>query len=153
MQAKAGFFKVFICQSAGFIALIGLSWLNECVGLRALVLGHQPYIPDFRESALEMLFALTVWLLVLGATRRIMARVHQLEGVTRVCAWCHRVGTDGRWVAVEEFMASKLDVSTTHGMCEDCVVKQEALMEAELKPGPSPAGGPAGHVRIRPSDA
>jgi hypothetical protein len=124
--------KVLLCQSAGFIAIIGLSWLDECLGLRALVLGDHPYISDFRESTFEMLFVLAVWLLVFGATRRIMARVKHLEGFMRVCGWCHRIGTEGRWVRADEFLARKFDVHTTHGMCEECTAKQEALVDAEV---------------------
>ncbi len=124
--------EVLLCQSAGFLAIIGLSWLNECLGLRALVLGDHPYISDFRESTLEMLFVLAVWLLVFGATRRMMARMHHLEGFMRVCGWCHRIGTDGSWVRADEYLARKFDVHTTHGMCEECAAKQEALVDAEL---------------------
>src|ERR1051325_5475843 len=63
--------KVLIHQSIGFVAIIALSWVNESLDLRSLILGDHPYISDFRESTLEMLFVLAVWLIIAGSTRRL----------------------------------------------------------------------------------
>ena len=133
MLEKIRFGKVLVCQSIGFVAIILLSWFNEVVGLRSLILGDHPYISDFRESTLEMLFVLAIWFIVVGATRRLLTRANHLESFLRVCSWCRRIGTDGRWVQLEEFMSVKFDTLTSHGMCEDCVKKQMAAFEAQAK--------------------
>ena len=121
--------KVLLYQSLGFLAIIALSWIDELVDLHTLILGNHPYISDFREATLEMLFVLTVWLLVCGSTRRLLARVRHLEGFMRVCSWCHRVGSEGRWIPVEQFALTKLNLQTSHGICEECLKKQETAME------------------------
>src|SRR3954454_12663598 len=123
--------KVLIAQSCGFIAIIALSWIDEIVGLRSLILGNNPYISDFRESALEMLFVLVVWLLVAGTTERLLKRVSKLERYVHVCAWCHRVGQNKEWMSFEQFVERKFDTHTTHGMCEDCLARKRAEL-AEL---------------------
>jgi hypothetical protein len=121
--------KVLMHQSIGFVAIIALSWVNESLNLRSLILGDHPYISDFRESTLEMLFVLAIWLIVCGSTRRILARVNHLEGFMRVCSWCRKIGSDGHWVPLEEYMATNFHTPTSHGICEECLRQQEAAVE------------------------
>jgi hypothetical protein len=149
MQEKLRFGKVLFCQSAGFIAIILLSWIDEMIGLRSLILGEHPYISDFRESTLEMLFVLAIWLIVVGTTRRLLVRVNHLEGFLRVCAWCRRIGNGGKWTQLEEFMSAKFDTLTSHGMCEDCLKKQQEALEAQAKQRLLPLDAPA-HAEAQP---
>src|SRR5262245_57862672 len=118
MKDRVPSMKVLLAQSIGFIVIIALSWFDELVGLRSLILGDHPYISDFKESTLEMLFVLAVWLLVLGSTRRMLGHLHHLEGFMRVCAWCRRIRCDGRWVPLEEFLIRNFDTRTSHGICD-----------------------------------
>jgi hypothetical protein len=128
------FRRVLLCQSAGFLAIIALSWFDEVIDLRSLVLGNNPYISDFRESALEMLFVLAVWLLVAGTTQRLFSRVSHLEKYLRVCAWCHRVGTGREWLKFEEFLERRFETRTTHAICEECMHRHRtALSELHEK--------------------
>ncbi len=122
--------KVLLVQSAGFLVIIALSWFDELIDLRSLILGDHPYISDFRESALEMLLVLAVWFVVAGATRRLIRRVYYLEGFARVCAWCHHISFKGSWVRLEEFLEQGFDTPTTHSMCPKCVRVQKAAIEA-----------------------
>ena len=125
------FRSILLCQSFGFIAIIALSWFDEVIGLRSLVFGNNPYISDFRESVLEMLFVLAVWLIVAGTTQRLLARVSKLEKYLRVCAWCHRVGMEKEWMQWEEFMARRFETRTSHGICDECLHRHRTAM-AEL---------------------
>lgn len=133
--------KVLRVQSLGFLAIIAVSWFDELIDLRSLVLGNHPYISDFRESALEMLIVLTVWFLVVGATRRVAKRMTYLEGFARVCAWCHHICFKGSWVRLEEFLQREFDTPTTHGMCPSCEKAQKAAIEQARKA----AAGHAAH--------
>jgi len=125
--------RVLLIQGVGFLVIIALSWFDELIGLRALILGDHPYISDFREAALEMLLVLAIWLLVAGATRRVIRRVYYLEEFARVCAWCHRISFKGGWVRLEEFLRRGFDTPTTHGMCPSCVQAQKAALEQARK--------------------
>ncbi len=98
MQTKFPLSKVMLYQGVGFLAVIALSWFVELTGLRGLVLGGHPYISDFRESALEMLLVLGVWLLVATSTRRILTHARYLEGFMRVCSWCHHIDYKDEWI-------------------------------------------------------
>ena len=120
-------------QSFGFLAIIAVSWFNELFDLRSLILGNHPSISDFRETALETLLVLAVWFLVVRATRRVLQRVHYLEGFPRVCAWCHHISHKSGWVRLEEFLNREFDTPTTHGICPSCAQKQKAAIEEARK--------------------
>jgi hypothetical protein len=128
MEKKKRFTKVLYSQAAGFVVLIGLSWVNELIDLRSLVLGEHPYISDFRESTLEMLFVLAVWLIVYGSTSRMLARMEKLEGFLRMCSWCRRIGSKGHWLSTEDFFHRRFETKTSHGICDDCMKEQAAAL-------------------------
>lgn len=121
--------KILLYQSVGFLSVIGLAWLDDRIGLSTLILGDDPVLPQFHASLLEVLFALVVWLLVSGATRRMLARMKYLEGFMRVCAWCRRIDYRGRWMPFEEFLQKGFDTPTTHGICEECLVREKKAAE------------------------
>jgi hypothetical protein len=121
--------KVLLYQSLGFLSIIGLSWLDESLGLSNLVFGEHPFIPKFHASILAMLFILAVWLLVTASTRRMLERVKYLEGFLKVCAWCRRIDHKGQWMPLEDFMQEGFDTPTSHGICETCLAQQKAAVE------------------------
>ncbi len=119
---------VLVSQAIGFVVLVAISWINELIDLRSLVLGEHPYISDFRESTLEMLFVLVVWLIVYGSTRRLLARMVELERFLHVCSWCRRIGSTGRWMSTEEFFDRRFNTKTSHGICEECIKEQQLAL-------------------------
>jgi len=129
MQKQKQPSKVFVYQSVGFLAIIAVCMLDELVGLTSLVLGDQPYISDFRGTILKMLLTLGVWLVVAGSTRRVLARLRYLEGFMKVCAWCHRIEHQGRWMPFEEFLKMGFDTPTSHGICNKCQDKMKIAID------------------------
>ena len=128
MEKQVPLSKVMLYQSAGFLAIIALTWLDELIALPSLIFGESSLILNFRASALKMLLVLTVWFLVATATRRILAHVRYLEGFMRICAWCHYIDFKGRWVSMEDFLQQGFDTPTTHGICPICLAKQRAAV-------------------------
>ncbi len=129
MRKEARSTRILLYQSLGFLAIMSLSWFDELIGLRGLVLGNHPYISDFRESTLEMLTVLAVWLVVALSTHRVLSRTRHLESFMRVCAWCRRIEHCGRWMRIEEFLKMGFDTPTSHGICEECLEKERAALE------------------------
>ena len=121
--------RVMVYQSAGFLAIIGLSWLDEFLGLPSLILKDHPYISDFHESTLEMLLVLGVWLLVSASTRRVLEHVRRMERFMRICAWCRRVKHEGHWVRLEVFLEQGFQVPTSHDICPECLAKEKAAVK------------------------
>lgn len=114
--------RVLLYEVLGFTVIITLSWLNELLGLAALLIGgdHQR---NWREAAFETLVILVVAVPTVLLTRRVVARLHYLEGFLRICSWCRRVESDGSWVIVEDFFTKQLDTKSTHGICPTCAEK------------------------------
>jgi hypothetical protein len=133
VQKQVPISRVLRVQSVGFLVIIAVSLFNEFIDLRTLIFGDHPYLFYFGGSALEMLIVLAVWLLVVGATRRVIQRVYYLEGFPRVCAWCHHINFKSRWVRLEEFLKREFDTPTTHGICDSCAQKQKAAIKEARK--------------------
>jgi phosphoserine phosphatase RsbU/P len=89
----------------------------------------------------ELVARVDVGLRVVGLQRSLAARIRQLEEVlTRVhnleqllpiCAYCKRIQSDGGWMGVEGFLTSSAGVRFSHGACPSCAEK--CLAEAGLK--------------------
>lgn len=129
MQKKARP-KVLLYQNVGFLAIIGLSWLDAFLDLSSLIFGeHYPFQP-FHPPILQTLFICAVWLLVATSTRRVLERVKYLEGFMKVCAWCRRIDSGGRWMPIEQFLEQSFDTPTSHGICRDCFSREKAAAES-----------------------
>ncbi len=121
--------RILLYQSIGFLAIIGLAWLDDWLNLSQLIFGENSLLPDFHASTLSMLFILAVWFLVMTSTRRMLDHVRYLEGFLKVCAWCRRIDHRGRWISLESFLQEGFDTPTSHGICEDCLKQQKAAVE------------------------
>lgn len=121
--------RIVFIQHFGFLAIIVVCFLNELLKLPTLIFSDHPFSYVFRRSTLDMLLVLTVWFLVGRATGRAMERIRYLEKFLRVCSWCRRIEYHGEWMRWEEYMRKGLETPTTHGICPECMVKQQEAVE------------------------
>lgn len=49
----------------------------------------------------------------------IVRRLHDLEGLIKVCAWTKRVQWEGQWITFEEYLAKRFNLHCTHGISEE----------------------------------
>ena len=55
-----------------------------------------------------------------------MAKIKILRGLLPMCAWCKKVRDDnGYWKKVETYVEEHSDASFTHGICPDCLKKND----------------------------
>src|SRR5579859_8191786 len=147
MQVQKSGSKVLWYECFGFGLILLLSWLNKVVDLPSLLVGGSAHASKLRDSAIETVLILLIWAFVHSLTRRLVARLHYLEGMLRVCAWCRKVGHGDRWVRLEQYFAEDFQIGTTHGVCPDCLVKLEedtrrfyrSQAQASESPDPSAA--------------
>lgn len=53
-----------------------------------------------------------------------LAEVKTLSGLLPICVYCKKIrDDDGYWNQIESYMAKKVDVEFTHGICPDCANK------------------------------
>lgn len=125
MQVQKSGSKVLWYECFGFGLILFLSWANKMVDLPSLFVGGAAHASKWRDSAMETVLILLIWAFVHSLTRRLVARLHYLEGMLRVCAWCRKVGHGDRWVQLEQYFAEDFQIGTTHGVCSDCLKKLE----------------------------
>lgn len=125
--------KVLTYQSVGFLSIIGLSLLDDWLGVSNLVFGDHAWLPEFHQSTLAMLLILVVWLLVATSTRRVLQQLQRLEEFMKVCAWCRRIEYKGQWIPIEKFLEQGFDTPTTHGICQECLEREKAAAQRALE--------------------
>jgi hypothetical protein len=109
-------------ESASFLLVVALSWMSEISALPHFM-GAQQYVGNWRESTLETFIVTFVAIPVLVITRRLLSRLHYIEGFLRVCAWCKKINHNDQWIPLEDFFQEKFAMETSHGMCSACAEK------------------------------
>jgi len=55
-----------------------------------------------------------------------LANIKTLKGLIPICAWCKRIRDDkGYWTRVETYIRQHSDASFTHGICPECLRKED----------------------------
>lgn len=114
--------KIIRIEVQVFSLIILLTWVDELVNLPARLFGGE-YHTNYPEAMLETLIVLGVAIPVIALTKKLLARLHYLEGFLRVCAWCRMVDHDGHWLVLEEYFQRRFSTATSHGMCPECYAK------------------------------
>jgi hypothetical protein len=129
MKKNSQLSKIELIQNLGFLGVIVLGFMDDLLQLPGLISSDHPFAFVYRRTTLDMLLVLAIWFLVSRSTRRILDRVHYLEKFMRVCAWCRRIHFKGQWMPLEEFMRESFDTPTTHGICKECLGRQQAAID------------------------
>ena len=115
--------RLLLYESLGFVLLITVSWLDELMGLPALLFVSAVQ-PNWHEAALETVIILGAAIPTLWLPRRLVRRLVYLEGFLHVCAWCRKINVnDDQWMPMEEYFKTELNTKTTHGICQECSEK------------------------------
>lgn len=71
--------------------------------------------------------------------QKALSRVRRLEGLIPICAYCKRVrNEEAYWERVEQYVQSRSTARFSHGICPECLAREEAKQEG--MPGPAEAG-------------
>ena len=106
-------------QAAGFLTIIALSWLDELLSLPSVLFGGMAH-SNWRESAMETVVIMLVWIPSFVLTRRLLARLFYLENFLRICAWCRKIGHQDQWLPIEEYFSRGFAIETSHSICPEC---------------------------------
>jgi len=150
MKVRKSGSRVLWYESLGFGLILFLSWLNKFVDLPHLLTASDARLTKWRDGFIETLLILLTWAFVYSLTKRLVERLHYLEGMLKICAWCRKVGHEDRWMRLEDYFAEDFHIDTTHGVCPECMkrleedTKQFHRSQAALQPPtqqqkPSPA--------------
>ncbi len=116
---------ILIGEAVGFIILFFVTWLDEGVILPYHWLGSWFGPGTWDEAALESVAIALVGFSVIAYTSCLLSKLHYLESLLRVCAWCRKLELNGKWVPMEEFLDKAGDIKCSHGICIDCASRMQ----------------------------
>lgn len=119
-------------MAIGFTIILALTWAAEIIALPHL-LYNEPKDFLWERVLIRSAVIIAIWAWVHFTTRRLLRRLHELEGFLLVCSWCRKVGKDGGWLTMEEYFGSHLRTETSHGICPDCAEKQLAAHHTAVR--------------------
>ena len=129
MQTEKYVSRILWYQGFGFLAIIALTWLIKYFDLLGYFGGEDADSVLWRESILETTLVILVAIPALVLTKRLVSRLHHLEGLLRVCAWCKRLEDDDEWVPLEEYFRHNFHMQTSHGMCLTCAENMKGQIQ------------------------
>ena len=92
-------------------------------------------VQNLRQSLHEQLEVRRELEKALDEIRRSTEETRRLQGQLQVvCAWTKRINIEGRWVALDEFLTSKLNTQITYGVSPEAM--QEVLHTVEKAGAP-----------------
>ena len=112
-------------EAIGFFVIVAAIWVDELWDLPHRLFGAPmtPFRPE--EAIAESTLVVTLCVIVMWQSYRILRRVAYLESMVVMCAWCRRVRHGGAWMSVEAFLAQH-NARTSHGTCPDCAAHLRA---------------------------
>lgn len=119
-----------VLELVGFGLVAGAIWLNHVFDFSHRLFGGADGALGSHEALWEAGLVLMLGAVVTFFTVR---TARHLESLISICAWCHQVKLEDRWMSVEEFLANHRS-ETTHGICEACAARWEAEMAAPATP-------------------
>lgn len=129
----------------GFSIFIALCWTTEFIHLPHLLF-NEPDQFVWTRVIFRTLVISGIWCWVHVTTKQLLKRLHYLEEFLHVCSWCRKLGQDGEWITMEQFLGS-FDTKASHGICPACFREQLDAHAEEKNARPSPvAGGPRPHT-------
>ncbi len=116
--------RILLYQNIGFLTVILISWLDELIGLPSIIMGTS-HAHIWGEAILESIIVIIVWIPVNTMTHILLKRLFYLESLVKMCAWCRRIEYENKWYTQEQFYKLGFNADVTHGICHDCLEKQE----------------------------
>ncbi|MCP4271632.1 MAG: response regulator, partial [Gammaproteobacteria bacterium] len=75
----------------------------------------------------ELLARVETHLELLKVFRGQVDEIRELRDILPICAWCKKIrDDDGFWSQLEDYFNRKVDVQFSHGICPDCMKKEQA---------------------------
>lgn len=140
MKSSNPHLKIIAVEVLSFGLIICVSWANETLAFAQRIWGES-FSTNWHEALLETCVVILVAVPTVGLTWKIVKRLHYLEGFSRICAWCGKVGEDEEWLTTDEFFKKAFLKETSHGICPACA---DSILNKQSAPAPVPFRGVTG---------
>ncbi len=121
MKSRNKDLVIIVIEISAFAISLATIWLDEFLDLPYRYLGSPPTPYRLAEYIIETGTISVVAVLVIVATVLIQKRARRFEEFVRVCGWCRKVWVNDHWVPFEKYMEIRHQLTSSHGICDDCL--------------------------------
>jgi len=82
----------------------------------------------FTACLIGIVGATSIWL-----TWHYSRKSNSMRDMLVICAWTHRVKSNGKWIPLEEFFTTQLGYAVSHGLSEARLMKMRHEFDSEWK--------------------
>lgn len=128
----SGFTYIAIWQSAAFMILFLLIWVNEIIDVPALLYGTQQTPPDLTRACVSSAAVLLAAIIAIGHTY--VQQQNLIFGLITICSYCHKVRIhEEDWERIEEYVGKRTAANFSHGICPTCYAEQQEKIFAPAR--------------------
>ena len=133
-----GFTYIAVWQSAAFLILFLLIWVNELIDIASLLYGTAPAPPDLTRACVSSAGVLLAAIVAIGHTY--VQQQQLIFGLLTICSYCHKVRiNEADWERVEEYVGKRTAANFSHGVCPSCFEQAQTELAQELDSIGTPA--------------
>lgn len=112
--------RIILSESAGFLMVIIVLWLDEILDLPHRFFGAPVTPINWVESIFEtFIVSLLAWLIIL-LTMKLLKRIKVLEGILPICSFCNKIRIRGEWIPFDSFIRNHSEADFSHSICPEC---------------------------------
>ncbi len=115
--------KAVLWQSLGFLTILVLTWSDAFFDLAHALFGLAARTADMNRTMITTAVIVLLWIGSAYKIYQIVSRLSYLEKFLHVCAWCHKIEYQNKWLSMEEHFTQKTGKRPTHGICPECSAK------------------------------
>ena len=115
-----GFTYIAVWQSAAFLILFLLIWVNELIDIASLLYDTPASSPDLTRACVSSAGVLLAAIVAIGHTY--VQQQQLIFGLLTICSYCHKVRiNEADWERVEEYVGKRTAANFSHGVCPTCL--------------------------------
>ncbi|MCD4775902.1 MAG: hypothetical protein K8S15_07605 [Candidatus Aegiribacteria sp.] len=124
--------RIAIFESAGFLLVIIVLWLDEIIDLPHRLFGAPVTPINYKESIFETFITLLLAWLIISLTMKLLKRINVLEGILPICSFCNKIRVQGEWIPFDSFIKNHSEADFSHSICPECLKSHYSdLMEPD----------------------
>lgn len=125
-------FAILTAQSLSYVLMITFIFANarfDLIGSFAnLDVTIESSTAYLAACLIGIVGAISIWLTWYYATKS-----NSIRDILVICAWTHRIKSNGKWISLEEFFTNQLGYAVSHGLSEARLVEMRHEIDAEWR--------------------
>ena len=110
-------------EAFGFVCMLTLMALNECVYLPKILIGEATPLRH-HDFLIESALVCAIAVIVVGLSWFADRRLRTLESLLVMCSWGQSVGAADRWMSLDALLKERGAITTTYGLCPECYTRE-----------------------------